>query len=210
MAIETPPTDAGERRRSVVRSSPEVPFSGFYSRANAAAERRAAAARNAIIEWSDWTSDSHPTRRTCLRTRHYGSFLRKRFYRGSLLRAGADNMTDFLVPAPGAHPPTSRPISEPLRRWLLQVAATRAAGRSLNCHMWRRGRPGVAGAAAGAATVRPRATRRTPGAARLDEGTAVLHGTSSRLPVRRGTQDARGLRARARALQVPSKYTLGF
>ena len=89
MATDTPPTDAGERRRSVDRSSPEVPFSGFYSRANAAAERRAAAARNAIIERSDWISDSHPTRRTRLRTRHYGSFLRKRFYRGSLLRAEA-------------------------------------------------------------------------------------------------------------------------
>ena len=38
MATDTPPADAGECRRSVVRSSPEVPFSGFYSRANAAAE----------------------------------------------------------------------------------------------------------------------------------------------------------------------------
>ena len=89
MATDTPPTDAGERRRSVVRSSPEVPFSGFYSRANAAAERRAAAARNAIIEWLGWTSDSHPTRRTRLRTRHYGWFLRKPRYWRTLRRAGA-------------------------------------------------------------------------------------------------------------------------
>ena len=29
MATETPPTDAGERRRSVVRSSPEVPVTVF-------------------------------------------------------------------------------------------------------------------------------------------------------------------------------------
>ena len=91
MATDTPPTDAGERRRSVVRSSPEVPFSGFYSRANAAAERRAAAARNAIIEWSDWTSDSHPTRRTRLRKRHYGWFLRKPRYWRTLRRAGAQS-----------------------------------------------------------------------------------------------------------------------
>jgi hypothetical protein len=88
-ATDTPPTDAGERRRSVVRSSPEVPSSGFYSRANAAAERRAAAARNAIIECLGWTSDSHPTRRTRLRNASLRVVLRKRFYRGSLLRAGA-------------------------------------------------------------------------------------------------------------------------
>ena len=58
--------------------------------------------------------------------------------------------------------------------------------------------------------MRPRARRRTPGAARLDEDTAVLHGTYSRLPVRRGTRDARGLHMRARALQVLFKYTLDF
>ena len=38
----------------------------------------------------------------------------------------------------------------------------------------------------------------------------MLHGTYSRLPVRRGTLDARGLHTRARALQVPFKYTLDF
>ena len=91
MATDTPPTDAGERRRSVVRSSPEVQFSGFYSRVNAAAERRAAASRNAIIERSDWTSDSHPTRWTRLRTRHCGLSLRKPRYWRTLLRAGASS-----------------------------------------------------------------------------------------------------------------------
>ena len=55
-----------------------------------------------------------------------------------------------------------------------------------------------------------RVSRRTPGVARLDEDTAVLHGTSSRLLARRGTPDARGLHTRARALQVPFKYTLDF
>ena len=68
----------------------------------------------------------------------------------------------------------------------------------------------VCDAHASLATVRPRATRRTPGAAPLDEDTAVLHGTYSRLPVRRGTRDARGLHMRARALQVLFKYTLDF
>ena len=58
--------------------------------------------------------------------------------------------------------------------------------------------------------MQPRVSRRKPGAARLDEDTAVAHGTSSRLLARRGTRDARGLHARARALQVPYKYTLDF
>ena len=100
-------------------------------------------------------------------------------------------------PAP-THPPPDQSASS-FFVGCLQVAASRAAGRSLNCHTARAGprgaavRPGVAGAAAGAATVQPRVSRRTPGAARLDEDTAVLHGTSSRLLARRGTPDARGL-----------------
>ena len=122
----------------------------------------------------------------------------------------------FLVPATGAHPPTSRPINELLCRWL--PSSCRVARRWAIAelpHRARRAAPRFAPESPvplqeAAATVRPRARRRTPGAARLGEDTAVLHGTYSRLPVRRGTRDARSLHTRARALQVPFKYTLDF
>jgi len=115
------------------------------------------------------------------------------------------------VPATGTHPPTSRLISELLFRWLpSSCRAVRRWAIAELPHVPRFAPESLVPLQEAAATVRPRARRRTPGAARLDEDTAVLHGTYSRLPVRRGTRDARGLHTRARALQVPFKYTVDF